>query len=113
MAAHEGALKHRAWQIEERRKARLEAERRERERQERLERERVERLLGEADALRRAQAIRDYVAQVERLQAEVASPVDASAFEKWKTWAHVQADRIDPGASGAFAREIEGGIAHR
>ena len=77
MAAHEGALKHRAWQIEERRKARLEAERRERERQERLERERVERLLGEADALRRAQAIRDYVAQVERLQAEARSSCGA------------------------------------
>jgi hypothetical protein len=70
----------------------------------------VERLLAEADALRRAQAIRDYVVQVERLQTEGRSPVDAAAFEKWKAWALAQSDRIDPVASGAFAKGIEEGI---
>ena len=97
----------RIWKIEDNEKKRLEAERRERERQAQMERERVERLLGEADALRRAEAIRAYVAEVGRLQADGRSPVDEAAFERWKAWALAQADRIDPVASGAFARGIE------
>jgi hypothetical protein len=107
MAAHEQALKNREWRIRENERLRIEAERKERERREQLERERVERLLGEADAWRQAQAIRGYVADVGRLQAGGATPVDAAAFGRWRDWALAQADRIDPVASGAFAKDIE------
>jgi hypothetical protein len=98
---------YRLWKIEDNEQKRLEAERKERERQEKLERERVKRLLSEADALRRAQAIRAYVAEVGTLQASGASPVDDAAFGRWKTWALTQADRIDPVASGAFVTALE------
>lgn len=92
--------------IEDNEKKRLEAERKERERREQLERERVERLLAEAEQLRCAQAIRAYVAEVERLQAEGGSPADEASLLRWKAWALAQADRIDPVVSGAFVQGL-------
>jgi hypothetical protein len=55
------------------RKAKLEAERKERERLEQLERERIDRLIGDADQLRRAQAIRACVADCESQRADHAN----------------------------------------
>ena len=89
--------------LEERaRREKAERERQERERQAELQRQRVERLLREADALRQARAIRQYV---EEAQAELSrSVVDVSTheLEAWAGWALRQADAIDPVRSRAF-----------
>ncbi len=95
--------------IEDLEQARIEAERLERERREQAERERIERLLGEADALRRAQAIRAYVAEVERLQADGASPVDAATFARWR---HGRSRR-PTGSIPSRAEPLSGGSGRR
>ena len=100
-------LERRAADIEAARKAKLEAERQERERLAALEQTRISRLLGEADRLRQADAIRAYVAEVGR---RPTNALDTGAYENWRRWALEQADRIDPVASGEFLKAIgEGG----
>jgi DNA topoisomerase VI subunit B len=79
------------------------AERRERERLAEIEPQRVERLLGEAKALRKAQAIRAYVKEV-RAASPAAMPVE---LENWATWAREQANKIDPVAGGFLNRPSE------
>jgi hypothetical protein len=101
---HKWLLARRAEEVEAARKAKIEAERRERERLKKLERERIEQLLADADQLRRAQAIRAYVAEVERLPNAVES---GENFEQWRAWALSQADRIDPVKNGSLWRSIE------
>ncbi len=105
----EGAQRHHRWlikrqaeEIEERRKREEEAERLKRERLERLERERVDRLMSDAEALRRASEIRDYVSRA--LAANITRPdhIPAEQLEKWRLWALAQADRIDPVLNGSF-----------
>lgn len=88
--------------IEEARKRREEEERRERERRIKAEQARVDRLLGEADALRHAQAIRAYVEQVRALSSPASQPLAAEKIEAWASWALAQADRIDPVVTGRF-----------
>jgi hypothetical protein len=98
------ALERRDAEIEAARKAKLEAERLERERLAARERARVERLLGEAERLRQADAIRAYVGEVERRASDA---IDAEAFERWRTWALEQANRIDPIVNGAFLKTLD------
>jgi hypothetical protein len=102
-ANHEWRLKRRVELIEQQRKEAEEAARRERERLAELERKRVERLLGEADTLRKARAIRAYVEEVRANSAAV--PI--ADLELWAEWALAQANRIDPVMSGAFLTAIE------
>jgi hypothetical protein len=99
---YERWMKQRAELLERLRKAKEEAERKERERIAKLERERVDRLLGEADALRQAEAIRRYVAEARVANERSPNPMSVAELERWTAWALEQADRIDPVSSGAF-----------
>lgn len=94
----------RAELIERQKKEHEEAERREREHLEKRERERVARLLGEADALRKASAIRQYVADARDANARLPFPVTEQEMAAWAEWALSVADRIDPILSGEFRR---------
>jgi hypothetical protein len=101
VSGHAWWLEQRAAVLERRRKEAEEADRRERERVAELERKRVERLLGEAEALRNARAIRAYVEEV-----RAAAPAVLKAdLDAWAGWALAQADRIDPVLTGAFLRK--------
>lgn len=72
-----------------------EARRQERERKEKIERERREQLFAEAEALRRAAAVRTYVAarleRAKQTQGEVDEVLGA-----WAHWALGEADQLDP-----------------
>ncbi len=103
---HQRLLKDHAENIEKQRLAKIEAERREREHQEKLARERIESLLADADQLRRAQAIRSYVADVERLQQQGEITIPGDTVTRWCKWAHAEADRIDPVKNGSFGRQL-------
>jgi len=105
---YEWRLKSREDYFEKKRKEQEEAERKERERLAELERKRVERLLGEADALRRARDIRDYVEQVRSLATVTNVGADAISVGRWADWALSQADKIDPVKSGQFLANLEG-----
>lgn len=96
---YEWMIKRKAELVEEIRRRKEEAERKERERLVRLERERVERLLADADALRRARDIRDYVEQVKALSG-------SEQVQHWADWALAQADRIDPVISGGYLESM-------
>ena len=63
---------------------------------------RVERLLGEAEALRNARAIRAYVEEVR----EADPMVPQADLDVWTKWALEQADRIDPVLSGSFLKGL-------
>nr|AGU10189.1 hypothetical protein [uncultured organism] len=78
--------------------ARLNAEQAERDRNERLRQERVSRLLDEAEAFRKAETIRAYVA----VARDRASDQEERAIAAWADWALDVAASIDPVASGAF-----------
>ena len=89
--------------LEERaRREKAERVRQERERQAELQRQRVERLLREADALRQARAIRQYVEEVQAEVSRSSAQVSARELEAWAGWALRQADAIDPVRSRAF-----------
>ena len=107
VSSHRRRIAQKAEIIERRRTEREEAERKERERRAELERKRVERLLGEAEAFRRAAAIRDYVAGAQRAYAASACPKPEAEVEAWARWALAEANRIDPVRSGAFLKERE------
>ena len=109
----EGAMRLHEWRIE--RKAQLEEEdrqrlieraREERERLERLEKARIAGLLEAADAFRKAQEIRAYVAGLgERL-----NPAESerwAEYQDWSIWALAQADRIDPALKSTFFDRVE------
>lgn len=105
----EGAIRAHQWRIEQKaqleeqaRRRQTEAERKERERQEALQRQRVQRLLGEAIALRNAQAIREYVDEVRDEVSRSLPSISREDVDAWATWALAQADGIDPVRSRAF-----------
>ncbi|SCW76291.1 hypothetical protein SAMN02927924_02680 [Sphingobium faniae] len=94
------------WRVQAR-EQRIEAIREERERLVRAEQERLEqirlariaRLLSEADAFRKAQSIRDYVADAAKNAGEAVARED---LERWARCALEIADSLDPVQSGAF-----------
>ncbi|ODS57820.1 MAG: hypothetical protein ABS36_05105 [Acidobacteria bacterium SCN 69-37] len=53
-------------------------------------------------ALHQASRIRAYVEAVKALNATAAEPMTADELETWSSWAHAQADRIDPVVSGGY-----------
>jgi hypothetical protein len=74
--------------------------RREQVERERAERARVEKLLAEAEAWRRANDLRAYIAAVEEQASDREPPTDASPeLARWLTWARELADRLDPVSS--------------
>ncbi len=91
-AHHEWWLKRRTDILAEREKARHEAERKERERQAALERRRVEHLLGQAEALRNAGAIRAFVEEVRATHANAGQKTDCGKLNAWSARALAQAD---------------------
>lgn len=97
-------VRHRQEVEEARREA--EALRREQERRVAEQRERVERLLVQAAGLRQAREIRAYVEAVRRAARRPSTSFDAAEVETWSAWALIQADRIDPIASGAFLSDL-------
>jgi hypothetical protein len=100
---HQWWLDQRASLIEQDRLAREKAEREERERQERLAQARIDRLLGEADALHRAETIRKYVSRVVEMSA---GSIDGKQVEAWSAWALEVADGIDPVTSRSFLQPL-------
>lgn len=98
---HQWRIERKAQRIEEIETARRAAEQAERDRIERLKQERMARLLGEAEAFRKAETIRGYVASVR----ERRSDIDAEAIAKWARWALDIAASIDPVRSGSFLLE--------
>jgi hypothetical protein len=101
---HRWRIQARAELIDRRQKEREEAERKERERLAKLEHDRVERLLSEADALRKAIAIRQYVSDARQANACLPEPISENEITAWAEWALAVADGIDPVRSGAFRR---------
>jgi len=84
-------------------KRRLDEEKAERERLIRLETERLKRLTDSAEDLRKAQSIRRLVASVTE---EAAQEIGAERIERWRQWALVQADQIDPLKTGRIWDDV-------
>jgi hypothetical protein len=84
-------------------KRRLDEEKAERERLIRLEAERLKRLTDSAEDLRRAQSIRSLIATVTE---EAPKEIDAERIERWRQWALVQADQIDPLKTGRIWDDV-------
>ena len=102
---YEWMIERKAQLIEEARLREEEEERQERERLARLEQDRIDRLLADAAALQQARDIRTYVQEVKNLRASADPPVGDDEFRAWEQWALLQADRLDPVASGRFLPE--------
>lgn len=105
LAHHRWLLERRTEAIQERERRKIEAERKAREYQEQLEKERIEKLLADADALQKADKIREYVAAIRNKSKDM--PVSAEQIDHWANWALEQADRIDPSKTLLF---LEGGV---
>lgn len=93
---------------EERRKRREEAERQERLRLERKERASVRGLFQEANNLRRAREIREYVDAV-RAAARDGLSLDGQRLEGWSTWATDLANKLDPLAAERLHEKFDAG----
>jgi len=88
-------------QAEIRRK--LEAEKAERERLIKLEADRLKRLTDSAENYHLAQKIRTFVSTVVDMPAEC---VDQVRIARWKQWALIQADRLDPIVTGQIWDDV-------
>jgi hypothetical protein len=84
-------------------KRKLEAEKAERERLIKLEADRLKRLTDSAENFQRAQAIRAFVSTVVAVPAE---NVEAERVSRWQAWALVQADKLDPIATGRIWEDV-------
>lgn len=84
------------------RERQLELERRALERRRQREQDRIDRLLDEAESLRKATDIRDYVRAVRSLVAKSGKP-SGHDIDQWARWALDQAARIDPVENGRYA----------
>jgi hypothetical protein len=100
LSYHQWWVSRRQQVIEEQRLAREKAEKDEQERKDRAEKERIDGLLGQAEALRKAETIRTYVERV-REQATGRESVEA-----WALWAIKIADDLDPVTSGRFLHAL-------
>ncbi len=84
-------------------KKKLEQQKAERERLIKLEADRLKRLTDSAENYQRAQAIRAFVLSV------VGSPTegtDAARVSRWQKWALLQADKLDPIATGRIWDDV-------
>lgn len=87
-------------------KRKLEAEKAERERLIKLEADRLKRLTDSAENYQRAQAIRAFVSTV---VANPADNVEQERIERWREWALLQADKLDPIATGQVWDDVNDG----
>jgi hypothetical protein len=85
-------------------KRRLDAEEAERKRLIKLEADRLKRLTDSAEDFHRAQMIREFVTSVVSRNGE---HVDPEHVERWKSWALVQADKLDPIATGRIWNDVQ------
>lgn len=99
---HKWRIEWRANRLEELLVSRLKAEQAERDRIEQVKQENVARLAGEADAFRKAQMIRSYVAAAR----ERSNTQSGDQFEKWAEWALGVAAGIDPLQGNAFLANL-------
>lgn len=100
---HYNWLLKRKEELEEAERQRQETEARlERERLEREAQERIQKLLEDASAHRQANEIRDYISRVTDAVNSGAVTASSKELERWKQWAHNQADALDPLTSGHF-----------
>jgi hypothetical protein len=105
---HEALIDRRERLIEERMLREQKAERMVKEERMRAQQKRVERLLRDADALRRAQDIRIYIAQVRELESRHGSSSTSAELDEWTAWASEQADKIDPVRLGSYLSAFDG-----
>ncbi|MFC4271612.1 hypothetical protein GQF03_17395 [Sneathiella chungangensis] len=94
--------------IAEIQKQKAEAGQKERERQAALDKARMDRLLSDADAMRKATDIRQYVESVLTLWGRGKVDISSEEIMLWKNWASAQADQIDPVRSGQFLKSLKG-----
>ncbi|USG61459.1 hypothetical protein NBZ79_00525 [Sneathiella marina] len=87
-------------------KRKEEAARKEQDRKVAIEEARIDRLLSDADAMRKASEIRQYIDNVITLWKERKIGVAFEEITRWKSWAEAQADRIDPVKSGKFLESL-------
>jgi len=85
-------------------KRRLEAEEGEHKRLIKLEADRLKRLTDSAEDFHRAQTIREFVTSVVSRNGE---HIDPEHVERWKSWALVQADKLDPIATGRIWNDVQ------
>jgi hypothetical protein len=100
---YEDAIRRREEAKQEAIRRRLELEKAERERVFKLEAARLKRLTDSAETYHRAQAIRTFVASVLSRPNET---VDPERITRWKEWALLQADKIDPIATGRIWEDL-------
>ena len=91
---YEWSVHEREKHMEEERLRILEEERQAREQQERDERDRIDHLLYQAESIRKAEIIREYVDVILARSNEIDKP--RQEIEAWTVWAKKQADQIDP-----------------
>ncbi|NOJ39060.1 hypothetical protein [Bradyrhizobium australiense] len=84
-------------------KRKLEAETADRERLIKLEADRLKRLTDNSENYQRAQTIRALVSTVIAIQAESINP---DRITRWQEWALMQADKLDPIATGRIWDDI-------
>jgi len=96
---HEWLIKRKTEMEEENRQCVLDEEKKAREFRERQEKERIDDLLADADAMQKANIIRNYVVDV---LDTIDRPSSESEIQEWANWALMQADRIDPLKNNQF-----------
>jgi len=95
---YEWEMKERKERIEKERLELIAAEQLVKEKRENDEKERVNRLLNQAESIRKAEIIREYVDVVLNRIDEIDQPVNE--IINWSAWAREQADKIDPIKTG-------------
>ena len=70
------------------------------------EQARIDRLLAEANSLRQAREIRDYVAAVRQRHMAQDEGMPTDNLETWASWALAQAERIDPVEGSRFMESM-------
>lgn len=100
---YEQAVRRREEIRQEEIRKKLAAEKAERERLIKLEADRLTRLTDSAENYHRAQTIRAFVASVVSMPAP---GVDSESVARWKDWALLQADKIDPIATGRIWGDV-------
>ena len=70
------------------------------------EKQRLEDLEEQARSWRRAADLRDYIAAVITALPQISPAPDASAIDRWMSWASSHADRLDPIVSGNVKRQV-------
>ena len=109
--SYEWLVQRKANAIEKIRKRKEQEEQKERERIAALEKARIDSLLSDADVMRKAEDIRQYVKDVRERYEAGGVGVSAEEIDQWAQWAEEQADRIDPLKSGRFLssmKELQG-----